>query len=110
MTLETIKINVDRKIEKMIDTEGRTLSEVTKQLNNVKDNFQKLLEADTNASPRNSMIQMYIDHSAKRANDFNFVEQKLITNEYFGGCSDVMFFKLLKFRDKVSSDVFVAAA
>ena len=76
MTLETIKINVDRKIEKMIDTENRTLPEVTKNLMNVNDNFQKILEADTNASPRNSMIQMYIDHSVKRVNDFLFIQYR----------------------------------
>ena len=92
-----------------MDTENRTLPEVTKQLKNVKENFQKILDADTNASPRNSMIQMYIDHSAKRVTDFTFVEQQLISDEYFAGCTDMMFFKLLKFKDRVSSDVAEAA-
>jgi hypothetical protein len=110
MTLETIKINVDRKIEKMIDTEKRSISEVAKQLKNVRENFKKILEADTNSSPRNSMITMYIDQSEKRIKDFEFADVKLSNNEYFAGADDLTLFKLIKFRDKVSSDVFAVAA
>lgn len=110
MTLETIKVNIDRKIEKMIDTESKTMPDVTERLRNVTDNFQKILDADTNSSPKNYMIQMYIDHSHKRVKDFELVQNKLSRDEYFAGCTDHMFFKLLKFRDRISADVFMEAA
>ncbi len=109
MTLETIKTNVDHKIEKFLDTENKTLPYISKKLGDVVDAFQKMLEIDDNSSAKNAMIQMYVDHSIKRIKDFEFVEHHLIEDEYFAGSTDLKFFNLIKFRDKVSSDVFLEA-
>jgi len=109
MTLETIKVNIDKKIEKMIDTENKTLPEVARQLYNTKENFKRILEADADSSPKNHMMTMYIDHAEKRVKDFRFIQETLVTKEYFAGSSDLKLFKLLKFRDNVSKDVLQVA-
>ena len=104
MTLETIKTNIDRKIERMIKQESKTLPDIAKQLVNTKDSFKDLLNADTNTTTRTHMMKMYIDFSDKRIVDLEFIEDRLVPNEYFAGCSDEHLFKLMQFRDKVSKD------
>ena len=105
MTLETIKTNIDRKIERMIKQESKTLPEIARQLVNTKESFKDLLGADTNSSTRTHMMKMYIDFSDKRIVDLEYIEDSLVPNKYFAGASEEYLFKLMQFRDKVSKDV-----
>ena len=105
MTLETIRGNIDRKIERFIKQEGKTLSEIKNQLIITKNNFEKLLNADVNSSARLHMMTMYIAFSEKRIKDFEYAELELSNNYFFAGASDENLFKLIQLRDKVSQDV-----
>ena len=105
MTLDTIKTNIDRKIEKMIKQDSRTLPEIARQLVNTKKSFIDMLNAGTDTNTRAHMMKMYIEFSDKRISDLEFIENNLITKQYFAGMSDEYFFSLMQFRDKVSKDV-----
>lgn len=109
MTLETIKQNIDRKIERMISQESKTLPDIARQLLITKDNFKRLLAADTNSSPRTHMMNMYIDFSEKRLKDLQFIEEKLVPCHFFAGSTDVHMLKLIQLRDKVSKDAIDAS-
>jgi hypothetical protein len=89
----------------MIKEENRTLPEIAKQLLITKDNFKKLLSADTNSSARTHMMHMYIDFSEKRIDDLKFIEDKFIGNRFFAGSTEEYLFKVIQLRDKVSQDV-----
>ena len=105
MTLETIKKNIDSKIERFIKVDRKPLADIARQMVLTKDNFKKLLEADVNSSTRTHMMQMYIDFAEKRVKDMEFIENRLAKLKFFAGASEEQFFKLIQFRDKVSHDV-----
>jgi predicted XRE-type DNA-binding protein len=105
MTLETIRGNIDRKIDRLIKQENKSLEEVNRLLIITKNNFEKLLNADVNSSARLHMMTMYVAFSEKRIKDFQYVSDYLSTCSFFAGASDENMFKLIKFRDKVSQDV-----
>lgn len=104
-SFDTIKGNIDRKIENLIINEKLTIRSIIDRLTITKNNFEKLLLADVNSSARLHMMTMYIEYSKKRVNDLIFADTDLSNSYFFAGISDLQLFKLLKLRDKVSQDV-----
>jgi uncharacterized protein (DUF2344 family) len=104
MTLESIKGNIDRKIESFIK-EGLSLEEIAKKLANTKANFEKLLAADVNSSARTHMMTMYCSFAEKRIKDIEFAIKRWTNCYFFAGITEPDLYKLIKLRDKVSQDV-----
>jgi hypothetical protein len=104
MTLDSIKGNIDRKIENFIK-EGLSLEEITKKLTSTKTNFEKLLAADVNSSARTHMMTMYCSFANKRISDIDFAIKRWSNCYFFAGITEPDLYKLIKFRDKVSQDV-----
>ena len=104
MTIESIKNNIDRKIENFIK-EGLSLEEIAVKLGATKTNFQKLLLADVNSSARTHMMTMYVTFAEKRIKDIEFANKRWSGCYFFAGITDPDLFKLIKLRDKVSQDV-----
>jgi hypothetical protein len=99
MNIETIKGNINRKIERYLKDDNLTFPEIAQKITTTKDNFQKLLDSDVNSSARLHMLTQYIAFS-----DIEFVDD-IVTNKFFAGITDIDAFKLIKLRDKVSQDV-----
>lgn len=108
MNIESIKNNVDRKIERFLKDDKLSFSEIITKLNTTSENFKKLLSADTNSSARKHMITAYNAFSEKRMNDIQWAVEHLGDNNFFAGISDEDLFKLIKLRDKISQDVLEA--
>lgn len=104
MNIETIKGNINRKIERYIKDDNLTFPEIAEKLTITRDNFQKLLDSDVNSSARLHMLTQYIAFSEKRIKDIEFIED-IVSNKFFAGITDMDIFKLIKLRDKVSQDV-----
>ena len=104
MTLDSIKSNIDRKIENFIK-EGLALDEIASKLTATKTNFEKLLAADVNSSARTHMMTMYCSFAEKRIKDIDFAIKRWSNCYFFAGITEPDLFKLVKFRDKVSQDV-----
>jgi hypothetical protein len=104
MNIETIKGNINRKIERYLKDDNLTFPEIAQKITTTKDNFQKLLDSDVNSSARLHMLTQYIAFSEKRIRDIEFVDD-IVTNKFFAGITDIDAFKLIKLRDKVSQDV-----
>ena len=68
MTEQTIRINIDRKVERML-TEGKSVDNVISQIKSTKDNFTKLLIMDTNSAQRTNLMKMYLDYSEVKLKD-----------------------------------------
>ena len=105
MTIETIKSTVDRKINRYLNAECKTINEVIDLLTESKEKFGKMLNADINLSTKTHMIKTYISFLDKRLNDFKYFKDYLSGLQFFAGASDENIFNLIKFRDKVSQDV-----
>lgn len=108
MNNETIKNNIDRKIDRFLNDDKLSFDKIIDKLQTTSDNFKKLLDTDTNSSVRKHMITTYNVFSEKRISDLNWVKEKIINAEFFAGISDIDAFKLVKLRDKISQDVLEA--
>lgn len=104
MTLDSIKNNIDRKVENFI-REGLSLEEIANKLTTTKANFEKLLAADVNSSARTHMMNIYCSFSEKRIKDIDFAIKRWSNSYFLAGITEPDLFKLIKFRDKVSQDV-----
>ena len=110
MNIETIKGNINRKIEGYLKEQDLTFQEIMVKLTTTRNNFQKLLNSDVNNTPaRLLMLNQYIAFSEKRIQDIEFAENVILTNKFFAGITDMDVFKLLKLRDKVSQDALEAS-
>lgn len=104
MKSETIKNNIDRKIERFLKEENLEIAEIVPKLELTRDNLKKILTADTNSSARNHMISMYTAFSDKRIQDLQWAVDELSTNIFFAGIDDLNLFNLIRLRDKISQN------
>lgn len=105
MNIETIKTNINRKIERYIKEDKLSFAEIIDKLAETRDNFQKILDTDNEYSKRKEMISKYIAFSEKRIKDIETMSINIMSNEFFSGISDLDVFNLIKLRDKISQEV-----
>ena len=70
MTFDTVKINIDKKVDKMLRY-GRTVDAVIQRIEATKEGFIRLLgnDAPLQVSERNKMCKMYIEYSDTKIKD-----------------------------------------
>lgn len=108
MNLDTVKSNINRKIDKLMK-DGLTLVDIKENLSKSKMYFKKMMDADIDAnsiySGRKALITMYVNLCSKRIDDITFATEKLAFIEFLAGVNDEDLYNLIKLRDKVSQDV-----
>jgi hypothetical protein len=90
--------HIDMQIQKMIN-EGRNIDFIKEELSNKITKFQSILSNISEDSPRYNFINTHNLVCQKRITDFNFFLQ----SKCFGYTTLKKTFKLIKFRDKLTS-------